>query len=91
MARSKSNGIQCPECKAFGLKVIRTTPGDGFQLRRLVCQCGHRLTTCERPYNQAAPSLTAIDNALRSISIGQLLESVELLRGKALQASPDVV
>ncbi len=72
----QNNGIQCPECSAFGLKVIDTTPQNGFITRRLECKCGHRLTTSERPLTQPPPTPTAIYGGYIEVALGELMQKL---------------
>jgi transcriptional regulator NrdR family protein len=72
-------GIVC-ECGSE-TRVIRTTPAHGYTTRRRECpSCGKRLTTVERPIQDAPPSATAISDGLLATSIGQIAESVRQLQ-----------
>ncbi len=69
------------------MRVVRTDPRAGYVTRRLRCSdCGERQTTVERPVNQATPSTTAIGDGQLAVSIGLLVEALDLLKDSDSQS-----
>jgi|GEM_PF-2935069 len=76
-------GIVC-DCGSAALRTLRTTREHGYIVRRRKCRvCGQRMTTTERPVNDAPPNVTATCSALLQFSIGQIQRSLELLTDPA--------
>src|SRR5687767_8695802 len=76
---TKTAGIKC-KCGSFHTIVVRTTPHDGFTLRRTKCaDCGERQTTVERPIHQPPPDITAVDRGAILESVGNLQQSLATL------------
>lgn len=83
---SKTAGIACDACGSCDLRVVRTVPAIGHVTRRLKCRaCGERTTTVERSVSDAPPAAGAIGAGLLSDSIGQLLQSIQILQNSTSQ------
>lgn len=84
---SDKTGISCGNCGATDLDVIRTAPARGHITRRRLCRvCGARLTTVERPVGAIIPA-PVISDGLAQVCIGQLAETVDMLRFLSSHAS----
>ena len=78
-------GIRC-DCGSTQFRVLRTTASAGCLIRRRVCSlCGKRITTAERQIGTA----NATGSGLLAISIGQIEESLKLIRDLASSNSTD--